>query len=118
VRTSRIPALRAAFWTLRAIGRARRQLRRQGMGRIDLPRPPAVPESAVQGVLAALRRRPASCLERALVLQRWHAAQGRPRDVVIGVAGSSRDFRAHAWLEGDDSDLEQTYRELSRVPAP
>jgi hypothetical protein len=113
-----IPAVRAAFWTLRALGRTRRQLRRQGMDRLDLPAPPAVPESAVCGVLAALRRRPTSCLERALVLQRWYAAHGRPRDVVIGVAGSSRDFRAHAWLEGDVDEPEQTYRELSRVPAP
>jgi transglutaminase superfamily protein len=116
----RIPEVRAAFWTLRALGRARRQLRREGMGRLDLPAPPALPESAVRGVLAALRRRPTSCLERALVLQRWYAAHGRPRDVVIGVAGSSKDFRAHAWLDGDrDSDEPwQTYRELSRVPAP
>jgi transglutaminase superfamily protein len=113
-----IRAARAAFWTLRALGRVRRQLRRAGLGRIELPAPPPVPESAVRGVSAALRRRPASCLERALVLQRWYAAHGRPHDVVIGVAGSSADFRAHAWLEGDVEDLAQSYRELSRVPAP
>jgi transglutaminase superfamily protein len=116
--SGRIPAVRAAIWTLRAVGLARRQLRRHGMAQVDLPAPPAVPETAFRGVLAALRRRPASCLERALVLQRWHAAHGRPLDVVIGVAGSSRDFRAHAWLDGDRDEPERTYRELSRVPAP
>jgi hypothetical protein len=114
--TSRLPALRAAFWALRAVGTARRQLRRDGLNRIELPSPPRVPESASRGVQAALRRQPATCLERALVLQRWYAAQGRPHDVVIGVAGSSETFEAHAWLEGEDPGRD--YLELSRVPAP
>jgi transglutaminase superfamily protein len=112
----RLPALRAALWALRAVGTARRQLRQDGLNRIELPDPPRVPESASRGVLAALRRQPATCLERALVLQRWYAAHGRPHDVVIGVIGSSETFEAHAWLDGEDPG--RTYRELSRVPAP
>jgi hypothetical protein len=112
----RLPALRAALWALRAAGTARRQLRRDGLNRIELPEPPRVPENASRGVLAALRRRPATCLERALVLQRWYAAHGRPHDIVIGVAGTAESFEAHAWLEGEDPG--RGYRELSRVPAP
>ena len=115
---SRIPALRAAAWSLRARSQARRQLRRSGIEHLELPPPPAVPESAVRGVLAALDRWPTSCLERALVLQRWHAAHGRSQDVVIGVSGSAANFRAHAWLDGDSAEPWRTYRELSRVPAP
>lgn len=114
--TRRLAALRAALWALRAVTTARRQLRRTGINRVELPEPPCVPEGAFRGVQAALRRQPASCLERALVLQRWHAAHGRPHDVVIGVAGSSEAFEAHAWLDGEDPGRE--YRELSRVPAP
>ena len=112
----RIPALRATLWALRAVAAARRQLRRDGINRIELPDPPDVPESAVRGVQAVLRRQPATCLERALVLQRWYGAHGRPHDVVIGVAGSAESFEAHAWLEGEDPG--RGYRELSRVPAP
>jgi hypothetical protein len=65
---------------------------------------------------AVLRRLPSTCLERALVLQRWRAAQGDGCDVVIGVAGNHSDFRAHAWLDDERSraDLEE-FRELVRL---
>jgi len=66
-------------------------------------------------VAAVLARRPASCLERALVLQRWDAAHGRPRDVVIGVT-SPADFSAHAWLDGDPAGA-GPFQELLRLPA-
>jgi hypothetical protein len=64
-----------------------------------------------------LCRRPHTCLERALVLQRWEAMQGRPVEVIIGVDGSSAEFRAHAWLEGDPDNDGGSFRELMRLPA-
>jgi hypothetical protein len=113
VRTT-LPALRAALWSLYALDRTRRQLRRSGIGELRLPTPPRVPDEAIGGVRAVLRRRPASCLERALVLQRWHAAHGRPQDVVIGVARTDGAFLAHAWLDGQPEEG-AAFRELTRV---
>lgn len=110
------PTLRAALWTLRALGRARRQLRHSGLEDLKLPRLPNLPRSAERGLRAVLRRRSHTCLERAVILQRWHAAHGDPRDIVVGVAGTGDAFRAHAWLEheADEHELE-TFRELRRV---
>lgn len=68
----------------------------------------------MRGVRYVLRTRPATCLEGALVLQAWFAAQGIRRAVVIGVAGSTSDFSAHAWLEGDTPG---EFEELLRLPA-
>jgi hypothetical protein len=113
-----VSSLRAALWAARALDRARRHLRSQGTAHLVLPTPPRVRESAVRGVHAILRRGFATCLERALVLQGWDAAHGRRRDVVIGVAGSSANFRAHAWLDGEELGSGEIYRELSRVRAP
>lgn len=48
---------------------------------------------------AILRRGGATCLEAALVRQRWLVAQGLACDVIIGVTSPSSGFRAHAWLE-------------------
>lgn len=62
-----------------------------------------------------LRRTSPTCLERALVLQRWLAEQGSPRDVVIGVTAPSDGFAAHAWLEGEEHGHD--YTELTRLPA-
>jgi transglutaminase superfamily protein len=109
-------SLRAAVWTGRALLSVRRQLRRSGFDGLDLPRPPRLPPTASRGVLAVLRRRPSTCLERALVLQRWRAAHGDPHDVIVGVRGRGRDFRAHAWLD-DERQPEQLdpFRELRRV---
>ena len=63
-----------------------------------------------------LRRRPHTCLERALVLQCWEARQGRAVAVIIGVTGSSADFKAHAWLEGESDNDDGSFRELMRLP--
>jgi hypothetical protein len=60
-----------------------------------------------------LRRLEPSCLERALVLQRWLAAHGEPRVVVIGVT-AAQDFRAHAWLDGEPAP---GFHEIARVGA-
>jgi hypothetical protein len=80
----------------------------------DLPRPPAVPSAAVRGVRAVLRRTRHTCLEEALILQRWFEAMGDPRDVVIGVRGPGEHFSAHAWLE-DDVAGSVEFHELTRI---
>jgi len=54
---------------------------------------------------------------RALVLQTWHAAQGQPRDLVIGVTPPGEDFKAHAWLDGDPPCEHEGFIELLRRPA-
>ncbi len=64
-----------------------------------------------------MRGKRATCLERVLVLQAWHSAHGRPLEVVVGFNGSSRNFRAHAWLEGDEGESE-TWQELVRLAPP
>jgi Transglutaminase-like superfamily len=108
--------LRAALWTFRALAHARRHLRRSGLEGLHLPRLPSLPASAERGVQAALRRRQHTCLERAVVLQHWHAGQGDLRDVVIGVSGDAVDFRAHAWLEHDEAEDDHArFHELRRV---
>jgi hypothetical protein len=70
-------------------------------------------------VAAVLRRRQATCLERSLVLQRWLAAHGDRRDLVIGVKAPGEEFGAHAWLEGEPpTDGISEFTELLRRPAP
>jgi hypothetical protein len=67
--------------------------------------------------MAVIRRKPNTCLERALVLQRWEAAHGAPCDVVIGVPGRGSDFVAHAWLESMPDAQVSAYHEIHRIPA-
>jgi len=62
-------------------------------------------------VLAVLKRLDPSCLERSLVLQRWLAAHGDYREIVIGVTGADA-FRAHAWLDGEEGP---GFHEIARV---
>jgi hypothetical protein len=112
-----LPSLRAAWWAQRALRRARRTLRRKGIAETTVSDPPRLGAEAGRGVFAVLRRSPATCLERALVLQRWHAAHGNERDVIIAVRGSTDDFAAHAWLEGEPDPLAGTFKELLRLPA-
>jgi hypothetical protein len=111
-----LPTLRAAWWALRALRRARRTLRRDGLAHASLTDPPRLEDEAGRGVYALLRRKPSTCLERALVLQRWHAAHGSERDVIIGVKGPADNFAAHAWVDGE-ADLEDSFEELLRLPA-
>jgi hypothetical protein len=106
--------LRAAWWTDRALRRARAGLRDGGLRSVPLPAPPRLPAGAERGVRAVLRRREPSCLERSLVLQRWLAAHGDPRDVVIGTTGAA-DFEAHAWLDGEEAGTAR-FTELTRLP--
>src|SRR3954452_11992213 len=75
-RARRIPALlapsslRAAAWALMALRRTRRDLAAHGLEGARVTPPPRLPAAARVGVLAVVRRRPSTCLERALVLQR------------------------------------------------
>lgn len=110
-------AWRGALWARRAVREARRQLRDRRLSEIAVAAPPGLPASADYGVHAVLRRLPSTCLERAVVLQRWRAAQGESRAIVIGVKRGDRDFLAHAWVEGESDPLAAAYEELMRVPA-
>jgi hypothetical protein len=80
-----------------------------------LPRVPELPRSAARGVNAVLARLPATCLERAVVLQRWRIAQGDPHEIVVGVTGTRDDFRAHAWLDDESPADIGPFRELVRL---
>jgi hypothetical protein len=114
-----LPTLRAALWAGRAVLQVRRDLRKLGLEAAHVTvSPPALPPSAERGVLALLRRLPSTCLERALVLQRWHASRGRAREVVIGVKSPGESFEAHAWLDGAPDSEAASYEELMRLPAP
>ena len=111
-----IPVLRAAWWTWLSLRRTKRQLRRSGLNDLAVAAPPPLPAHAGRGVRAVLRRQPHTCLERALVLQRWLEAHGQEVDVVIGVTSASKGFSAHAWLDGEaPPEALARYQELTRV---
>lgn len=117
VRLLDLDAWRGAFWAHSALRRTRRELRDGGLPDVTLTPPRRLRAGAERGVHAVLRRLPSTCLERAVVLQRWRAAQGDAREIVIGVARSSDEFVAHAWLEGENDRLAPRFEELLRVPA-
>ena len=108
---------RGAFWARRAVRQARRDLRRDGVNDLEIAPPWGLPESAEYGVHAVLRRLPATCLERAVVLQRWRLARGDAREIVIGVNRTADAIVAHAWLEGENDRASASFEELMRVPA-
>ena len=110
--------LRAAAWAFAALRRTGRDLAAHGFEGARVSPPPRLPASARAGVLAVVRRRPSTCLERALVLQRWDADHGARGDVIIGVRGARDDFRAHAWLETMPDGPPGTFEEILRLPAP
>ena len=62
-----------------------------------------------------LRRRKHTCLEGALVRQRWLAAHGEPRAIAIGVTAPSQGFTAHAWLVGEEDAQAPVFHELTRL---
>jgi transglutaminase superfamily protein len=109
-----VAELRAAWWARRALPRVRRQLRAGHLRDVKVAAPPPLPAEAERGVNAVLRRLPSSCLERAIVLQRWHAGHGRPVDVIVGVTAPG-DFRAHAWLEYEPAPALPVFNELFRL---
>jgi hypothetical protein len=114
-----LQSLRAALWAARALRVARRDLKRHGLEGAHVAAPPRLPAGAGRGVMAVLRRRPNSCLERALVLQRWEASHGAGADVIIGVpALGEEEFVAHAWLETMPDGQLDRFHEILRIPAP
>jgi hypothetical protein len=116
-RRPRISDLRAAWWAHRALRATRRRLA-AGEMEVTAFAPPALPASAARGVEALLRRSTPTCLEAALVRQRWLSAHGVIRDVVIGVTAPSDGFKAHAWLASPgETGSSQPWHELTRLSA-
>ena len=111
-------AVRTAAWTRHSLHDVRRQLRiEDGLRGLTLAAPPGtrpIDRTATQLVLRAGKAR---CLEKAVVVQRFDAAAGRPRTLIIGVTGPQQGFRAHAWLEGDPQ-RDDSLQELLRREAP
>ena len=110
-----IAAGRGAWWAYWAVRKTRRRLRADGVICFTLAPPPALPASADRGLSLVLRRLQPSCLERALVLQSWLRAHGRDHDVVIGVARTDSEFRAHAWLDVEAPSRGVGFREITRI---
>lgn len=93
----------AVGWAGRAWWRVHREIRIRPLAQVVVPAPPTgEPGRGRRSVQVAVRLLRASCLERALVLQRWDEAGNRPRDVVVGVCLDGGRMRAHAWLDGED----------------
>lgn len=114
-----LPTVRAALWTVRALRTTRRRLKLHGLDGARVAPPPHLPPAARRGVMAVLRRQPNSCLERALVLQRWETSHGSGADVVIGVPVlDDSEFIAHAWLETMPDGPLDRFHEIMRIPAP
>jgi hypothetical protein len=103
---------RGAWWALRAVRTVRRALPTRPVHEVRAPAPPPLGRGGERGVRAVLRRLRPSCLERAIVLQRWLAARGDPREIVIGVTAPDARFQAHAWLEGEPP---LQFQEIARV---
>lgn len=110
-----VSTLRAAWWARRALRAARQALAEGELSEITLPPPPPLPASAIRGIEALLRRRHHTCLEGALVRQRWLAAQDIRCEIAIGVTPPSEGFSAHAWLVGEDDSCAQEFHELARL---
>lgn len=107
---------RSGAWTVYALARVRRRLRRDGIAARAAAVPGWASVGSVRGVTGVLGSLRATCLERSLVLQAWHAARGVDRDVIIGVTAPAGGFAAHAWLEGEpegDDGFQEIHR-LSR----
>ena len=114
-RTSTTPA--PGWWAWRALRSVRAQLRGGAVRDVQVPAPPrGADRRGARGARRAARARAPSCLERALVLQRWLRAQGIARDVVVGTHGGARGgFAAHAWLDGEPQPAGRRYVELTRL---
>jgi hypothetical protein len=106
---------RAAWWAWRALRTARARLREGEVRGVRVPSPPAVDASGARAVRLVLNASRASCLERSLVLQRWLAAHGVARDVIVGTEGARSGFAAHAWIDGEPQPPGRSYVELIRL---
>lgn len=107
---------RTALWTARFWKRTRHLT----VDAITTGRPATPPTTAPNNrwvVEAVLGRLGATCLSRSVVLQTWDLHHGEARDLVIGVRGGTRNFEAHAWLDGEDAHGADGFAELLRRPA-
>ena len=100
-------------WTADALLFVRAELATTGIGQTNPFRAPRrkITESSV-GIV--LERNAASCLERSLVRQRFYAAHGQHRELIIGVSPPNQDFHAHAWLSGDAGEGDDLYQIMPR----
>lgn len=116
LRRPRVSELRAAWWARRALHHAHGELAGGEMRHVRLAPPPPLPAGAGRAVEAVLRLSRSTCLESALVRQRWLAAHGIMRDIVIGVTAPGAGFAAHAWVEVDpDRSGDSRWHELTRL---
>lgn len=115
MRLSGIAAIRAALWTIRALRATKRQLASVPVTEVRVPPPPGIGLSPLSAVRRTLALWPSTCLEQAFVLQRWLAAGGDARDVVIGVTAPGELFGAHAWVDGEADPYRDSVHELMRV---
>jgi hypothetical protein len=107
---------RAGWWAWRALRTTRARLRDGEVRGVQLPAPPPVDQSGGRAVRRVLQYSRSSCLERSLVLQRWLAAYGDSRDVIVGTEGNAQSgFAAHAWIDGEAQPPGRTYVELIRL---
>jgi hypothetical protein len=106
-----------AVWAWRALRSLRRDLKVVGLeAKVAAPPRSVVSRAGDKGVRAVLTVGRATCLERALIVQRLLAQAGRPHEVAIGVNGSEQSFEAHAWVVGHDAPEEQAkYTVLTRL---
>lgn len=109
-----LSSLRAFGWAAGTLRTARRELASGQLSAVSLPSPPDLPVQAGRGVDQLLRLRRHTCLEAALVRQRWLSAHGVNLDVVIGVRPAD-DFAAHAWLAGEEDPVISEFQELARL---
>ena len=109
---------RIAGWATRAWWRVHREIRTRPLADVVVPAPPAGRPGRGRGsVQFTVRLLGSSCLERALVLQRWEEAGSRPRDVVVGVCLVDDRMQAHAWLDGEDprGDFVEIHRRSAMI---
>ena len=116
-RRPELAALRAFCWADTALRAARQGLVSGRISALALPPVPQLPAGGRRGVEALLRLRRHTCLEGALVRQRFLASHGARREVIIGVRSSRNGFVAHAWLEGEKDAAAAHFHELTRLPA-
>lgn len=102
---------------MRARRRVNRALAQGRGGRIEVPDSGRIGPAGLKGVRLVLRLFKERCLVDALVRQRWHAAHGSPRALMIGVRSPAAGFAAHAWLEGDPPWVSAGFTQLARRDA-
>ncbi len=108
---------RTLFWSMRMVVRVRKQLPYKPFGEVLLSGPPASDPLSRSAMNAGLRLRRATCLEQALLRQRFDAANGLQRTLIIAVTNPADGFRAHSWLEGERQP-DPSMREIARHPGP